>query len=90
MKIVGIFMMMKKKYVKINFVKVKDKKIAIICDWIKDWWWAELVLEQLLEIFPQADIFTSVYFPKKEEIFKTRKITTSFIQYIPFLNKSHK
>lgn len=66
------------------------KKIAIVCDWIKDWWGAELVLEQFLEIFPKADIFTSVYFPKKEELFKNRKITTSFIQYIPFLNKSHK
>ena len=66
------------------------KKIAIVCDWIKDWWWAELVLEQLMDIFPQADIFTSVFFQKENPVFTWRKITTSFIQKIPFLNKSHK
>ncbi|MDR2640004.1 MAG: hypothetical protein LBC61_01360 [Candidatus Peribacteria bacterium] len=43
-----------------------------------------------MEIFPRADIFTSIYFPKKEDLFKKRKITTSYIQYIPILNKSHK
>ena len=48
---------------------LNNKKIAIVCDWIKDWWWAELVLEQLLEIFPYADIFTSVFFQEDNSIF---------------------
>jgi len=69
---------------------LKNKKIAIVCDWIKDWWWAELVLEHFLEIFPQADIFTSVFFQEKNPLFKWKKIKTSFIQKIPILNKSHK
>ena len=69
---------------------LETKKIAIVCDWIKDMWWAEVVLEQLLEIFPKADIFTSVFFQKNNTIFKWKKITTSFIQKIPILNKSHK
>lgn len=67
-----------------------NKKIAIVCDWIKDWGWAEIVLEQLLEIFPDADIFTSVFWQQNNLIFRWRKVTTSFIQKIPFLNKSHK
>lgn len=71
-------------------MNLKNKKIAIVCDWIKDWWWAELVLEQFMEIFPEADIFTSVFYQKNNPIFKWKKITTSFIQKIPFLNKSHK
>lgn len=69
---------------------LKDKKIAIVCDWIKDMWWAELVLSHLLEIFPNAHIFTSVFWQKDNPIFKDRIIKTSFIQKIPFLNKSHK
>lgn len=69
---------------------LENKKIAIVCDWIKDWWGAELVLAQFLEIFPKADIFTSVFFQKENPVFKWRKITTSFIQKIPILNKSHK
>lgn len=70
--------------------KLQNKKVAIICDWIKDWWGAEMVLEQMLEIFPNADIFSSVFWQQDREIFKWRKITTSFIQKIPILNKSHK
>lgn len=70
--------------------KFWDKKIAIVCDWIKDWGGAEVVLEQILEAFPQADIFTSVFWQQENPIFKWRRITTSFIQKIPFLNKSHK
>jgi len=67
-----------------------NKKIAIVCDWIKDWGWAEIVLEQLLAIFPNADIFTSVFWQKDNPVFKWRKITTSFIQKLPFFKKSHK
>ena len=69
---------------------LEHKKIAIVCDWIKDWGWAEVVLEQFLDIFPYADIFTSVFFQENNYIFNKRKIETSFIQNIPLLNKSHK
>lgn len=69
---------------------LQDKKIAIVCDWIKDWGGAELVLSHILEVFPQADIYTSVFWQEKNPVFEGRKITTSFIQKIPFLNKSHK
>ena len=69
---------------------LQNKKIAIICDWIKDWGGAEVVLEQILEAFPNADIFTSVFWQQENPIFQWRKITTSFIQKIPFLNRSHK
>lgn len=68
----------------------RGKKVAIVCDWIKDWGWAEWVLEQLMEIFPDADIFSSVFFQSERKIFENRKITTTFIQKIPLLNKSHK
>lgn len=69
---------------------LQNKKIAIICDWLKDFGWAEIVLEHLLEIFPQADIYTSVFFMKEKKIFQWRKIFTSFIQKIPLLGRSHK
>ncbi len=71
-------------------MNLEDKKIAIVCDWIKDFGWAELVLSHILELFPKADIYTSVFFQKNNSIFTWHKIHTSFIQKIPFLNKSHK
>lgn len=70
--------------------KLENKKVAIVCDWLKDFGWAEIVISHLLEIFPNADIFTSVFFMQWNPIFEWRKIKTSFIQKIPFLNKSHK
>lgn len=70
--------------------RLKDKKIAIVCDWIKDWGGAELVLSHMMEIFPYADIYTSVFFQESNPLFEKRKIITSSIQHIPLLNKSHK
>ena len=41
-----------------------DKKIAIVTDWLIDFGGAELVIEELLAMFPEAEIFTSVCFMK--------------------------
>jgi glycosyltransferase involved in cell wall biosynthesis len=71
-------------------MNINNKQIAIVCDWINDWWGAELVLEHILAVFPNADIFTSVFFQEWNPVFKWRKITTSYLQKIPILNKSHK
>ena len=71
-------------------IDIRNKRVAIVCDWIKDWGWAEVVLEQFLDIFPEADIFTSIFFQEWNPVFEGRKVTTSFIQKIPLLNKSHK
>ena len=50
-------------------MNLEDKKIAIVCDWIKDFGWAELVLSHILELFPKADIYTSVFFQKNKKIY---------------------
>lgn len=61
-------------------------KIAIVHDWLSVYAGAEKVLEQLLTLYPQADIFTIIDFlPEKDRGFlKDRSITTSFIQKLPF------
>ncbi len=68
----------------------EGKKVAIVCDWLVDLGGAEKVLEYFLEIFPQADIYTSVFFLKDTPQFEGKNIHTSFIQKIPFLKKRHK
>lgn len=67
-----------------------DKKVAIVCDWLKDFWGAELVISHILEMFPHADIYTSVFFMNQNPMFQERTVYTSFIQKIPYLNRSHK
>ncbi|MDD2486916.1 MAG: glycosyltransferase [Candidatus Gracilibacteria bacterium] len=70
--------------------KLENIKTAIVCDWIKDMGGGEKVLVDILNLFPNADIFTSVFWQKGNPLFEGRKITTSFIQKIPFFNKRHK
>ncbi len=67
----------------------KWKHIAIVCDWLIDFGWAELVISHLLEMFPHADIYTSVCF-MEHPMLQWRRVYTSWIQKIPFLNRRHK
>ena len=63
-------------------------KVAIVHDWLVNYGGAERVVEALLKIFPDADIFTLVYDEKKMgKIFPKEKIRTSFVQKIPMASK---
>ena len=63
-------------------------KVAIIHDWLTVYAGAEKTLEQILTLYPEADIFTIVDFlPQKDRDFLDgHKITTSFIQKLPECN----
>jgi len=60
-------------------------KIAIIHDWLVTYAGAERVLEQMLNVFPDADLFSLVDFlPDNQRGFIHNKpVTTSFIQKLP-------
>lgn len=65
-------------------------KIALVHDWLVTDAGAEKVLKAILEIYPQADIFSLVDFlnPKDRNIVTNGKFAkTSFIQKIPFSKK---
>lgn len=63
-------------------------KVAIVHDWLVNYGGAELFVEYLLRIYPEADIFTLVYDKKKMRgHFENQKIFTSSIQKIPFSSK---
>ena len=66
-------------------------KIAIVCDWLVGMRGGEMVLNDLCDIFPQAEIFTLVYnkgslTPKIEN----KKIHTSFLQGFPFVKSKYR
>lgn len=47
-----------------------EHKVAIVCDWLVTYAGAERVLEQFLEIYPEADVFCLVDFlPEKQRAF---------------------
>lgn len=60
-------------------------KIAVVCDWLVTYAGAEKVLEQILNIYPEADLFALVDFldEDKRGFIKHKKVTTSFIQHLP-------
>ena len=60
-------------------------KIAIVHDWLVTYAGAERVLEQMLNCFPEADLFSLVDFlPQGGRSFiKEKAVTTSFIQKLP-------
>jgi len=63
-------------------------KTAIIHYWLVNMRGGEKVIEALLEVFPEADIFTHVYDPKAvPDKIKNRRVFTSRINRLPFAKK---
>lgn len=60
-------------------------RVAIVCDWLVTYAGAERVVEQMLKVFPDADLFAVVDFlPKcKREFIMNKPVTTTFIQNLP-------
>lgn len=67
-------------------------RVAIVCDWLVVYAGAERVLEQILKIYPDADLFCLVDFlPEDQRDFIMNKRThTSFIQHLPCAKKSYR
>jgi glycosyltransferase involved in cell wall biosynthesis len=63
-------------------------KVAIVHYWLVNMRGGEKMLEALLEMFPEADIYTHVYDPKAvSEPFNSRRVFTSRINRLPFAKK---
>jgi glycosyltransferase, family 1 len=67
-------------------------RVAIVCDWLVVYAGAERVLEQILKIYPDADLFCLVDFlPEDQRAFIMNKSTqTSFIQHLPCAKKKYR
>ena len=60
-------------------------KIAIIHDWLVTYAGAERVLEQILALYPEADVFAVVDFlpPEERAFLRGKPVKTTFIQQLP-------
>ncbi len=64
---------------------IRNLRIAIFYDWLNQWGGAEKVLLDIINIFPQAQLFSLIYDQKKTSWLPTTiKVTTSFINQLPF------
>jgi glycosyltransferase involved in cell wall biosynthesis len=68
---------------------MRPPKVAIVHEWLSTYAGSERVLEQLIKLYPDADVFAVVDFlPDSERGFlQGRPVTTSFIQRLPFAKK---
>lgn len=71
---------------------IDDLKIAVVHDWLITYGGAERVLEQILSIFPQADLFALYDFTPdgKRGYFLDKQVTTSCLQKFPLAKRKYR
>ncbi len=68
-----------------------SRRVAIIHYWLLTMRGGERVLERLIRLFPEADIFTHVYDPSAvSELIRSRRVYTTFIQKLPGARRHYK
>ena len=67
-------------------------KVAIIHDWLVGYAGGEKVLEQMLNLYPDADLFSLFDFLSDDQRFfiKNKTVTTSFLQKFPFAKNKYR
>lgn len=66
-------------------------KVALVHDWLNGMRGGEKVLEAIVKLFPDADIFTLIYEPEKvSKIINSRTVKHSWVQYLPFTKKKYR
>lgn len=70
----------------------KNKKIAVVHDWIFCRRGGEKVLERILNLYPQSDLYFLFGDPKKhlKNIGSNHKLFPSFLSAVPFIEKIYK
>lgn len=65
------------------------QKIALIHDWLVVYTGSERVVEQILRIYPQADLFSLVEFLSEDQraFLQGKPVQTSFLQKLPFARR---
>jgi glycosyltransferase involved in cell wall biosynthesis len=67
-------------------------KIAVVHDWLITYGGAERTLEQILKVYPEADLFALYDFiPENARAFiQNKRVTTSFLQRFPFARSKYR
>lgn len=67
-------------------------KVAIVVDWLTVYSGAERVVEQILQLYPDADLFSLVDFLEEDQraFLNGKQATTSFIQRMPMARKRYR
>lgn len=65
-------------------------KVALVHDYLNQYGGAERVLEELHTLFPDAPVYTSMYWPEKmSPMINELDVRTSFMQRMPLVTRNH-
>jgi glycosyltransferase involved in cell wall biosynthesis len=65
-------------------------KVALVHDYLNQYGGAERVLEELHALFPEAPVYTSMYWPEKmSPLIRGLDVRTSFMQRLPLVTRNH-
>ena len=65
-------------------------RVALVHDWLNQMGGAENVLEEFVDLFPGAPVYTSMYGPDKmPDSYRNWPIRTTFMQRLPLVTKHH-
>lgn len=67
-------------------------KVAVVHEWLVNYAGSERVLEQILQVYPGADLFSIIDFlPENQRDFiMNKKVSTSFIQHLPMAKNRYR
>jgi glycosyltransferase involved in cell wall biosynthesis len=65
-------------------------RVAVVHDWLDTWRGGEAVLAEILDIYPEADLYALVDFLSDADRARLggRRATTSFLQHLPFARRA--
>ncbi len=66
-------------------------RVAFVHDWLTGMRGGEYVLREVLNLFPDSEIFTLLYIKERlDQVIESKKIHTSFIQRLPLASKYYR
>lgn len=66
-------------------------RLAIVCSWLNQYGGAERVLEVIHDMYPQAPVYTSIYWPRAlPQRYGSWDIRPSFLNRLPFIKRWHR
>lgn len=65
-------------------------KLAIVCSWLNQYGGAERVLEVVHDMYPEAPVYTSIYWPQAlPNHYRSWDIRPSFLNRLPLIKRRH-
>lgn len=73
-----------------NVARVSSLRVLIVHDWITTWAGSERVVEQLLIMFPDADLVVGVLAEDLQSNVVTRRAKETWVRHFPFARSHHR